>query len=184
MAAVTVALRNGLDNTTTEAIAIEAGISTRTFFNYYNNKHAAILGDAVRIDLIGAGWFAGSQNPVIDDLAHLLGQAAHDHPLDRALLLKILAVIEAHPALQEMFRTRLDETTVLVTEMLNARLGDDMAVEARLLASLATQALTEAVMTWVADDSLGLDAITTLIATRLRSVTQILMQSDTHAGPL
>lgn len=34
----------GLDGITAEAIATEAGISTRTFFNYFPNKEAAAIG--------------------------------------------------------------------------------------------------------------------------------------------
>ena len=45
-AALSLALRHGYDAVTTEMIAAEAGISQRTFFNYYLNKDAAIVGTA------------------------------------------------------------------------------------------------------------------------------------------
>lgn len=180
LAAVTVALRNGLDHTTTEDIAIEAGISTRTFFNYYNNKHAAILGDAVRFDLAIAGWFVGSEKAIIDDLAELLGQALKEDPLDRALLLKIIALVDANPNLQEMFRARVDETSVLIAGLLESRLGAALAIESRLLAELATHALTEAVLMWVANDTMTIDAVAVQIAAKLRNVSKILWQSEPH----
>lgn len=178
MAAVTVALRNGLDQTTTEAVAVEAGISTRTFFNYYNNKYAAILGEAVRLDVTGAGWFVDSTGSIVNDLAKLLGQGLQENPLDRALLLKIIAVVDANPALQDMFRARIDETSGSIARLLEGRLGSDLAIEARLLAELSTRTLSEAVMAWAMDDAMTLDAVTVWIATKLQSVGKLMWQSD------
>lgn len=180
MAAVTVAARNGLDHTTTEAIATEAGISTRTFFNYYNNKQAAILGDPIKLDLNKVEWFVKSETPIIDDLAELLGQGLKEDPLDRALLVKIIAVVDANPTLKEMFRARVEETSVTVSGLLEQRLGTGMAIESRLLAELATHTLTEAVLMWVADDTMTVEAITVQIAVKLRALGKILWQSDLH----
>lgn len=173
-AAVTVALRNGFDQMTTEAIAIEAGISTRTFFNYYNNKQAAILGAAVRLDVAAAGWFTCSDGSLIDDIAKLLGQGLQDDPLDRAVLRKIMAVVDANPSLQDLFRKKVQETSVSLATLLEARLGTERALESRLLAELGTHALTEAVVIWAADDDSTLDDVSVLIGAKLRSVSEIL----------
>ena len=173
-AAVTVALRNGFDQMTTEAIAIEAGISTRTFFNYYNNKQAAILGAAVRLDVAAAGWFTCSDGSLIDDIAKLLGQGLQDDPLDRAVLRKIMAVVDANPSLQDLFRKKVQETSLSLATLLEARLGTERALESRLLAELGTHALTEAVVIWAADDDSTLDDVSVLIGAKLRSVSEIL----------
>jgi len=173
-AAVTVALRNGFDQMTTEAIAIEAGISTRTFFNYYNNKQAAILGAAVRLDVAAAGWFTCSDGSLIDDIAKLLGQGLQDDPLDRAVLRKIMAVVDANPSLQDLFRKKVQETSVSLATLLEARLGTERALESRLLAELGTHALTEAVVIWAANDDSTLDDVSILIGAKLRSVSEIL----------
>lgn len=173
-AAVTVALRNGFDQMTTEAIAIEAGISTRTFFNYYNNKQAAILGAAVRLDVAAAGWFTCSDGSLIDDIAKLLGQGLQDDPLDRAVLRKIMAVVDANPSLQDLFRKKVQETSLSLATLLEARLGTELALESRLLAELGTHALTEAVVIWAADDDSTLDDVSVLIGAKLRSVSEIL----------
>src|SRR5699024_2261822 len=42
--AITRVLEDGLDCTTVAAIAADAGVSTRTFFNYYETKEDAIVG--------------------------------------------------------------------------------------------------------------------------------------------
>ena len=60
----------GFDHVTTEAIAERAGISPRTFFNYYTNKEAAAVGikphfpeDALNLIANGTGAmpFAGGR---------------------------------------------------------------------------------------------------------------------------
>ncbi|WP_160664784.1 TetR/AcrR family transcriptional regulator [Pseudarthrobacter sp. ATCC 49987] len=43
-AAASLALRHGVDETTVEAVASSAGVSARTFFNYFQVKEDAILG--------------------------------------------------------------------------------------------------------------------------------------------
>ena len=43
-AAASLALQNGVEQTTVEAIAASAGVSPRTFFNYFQAKEDAILG--------------------------------------------------------------------------------------------------------------------------------------------
>lgn len=43
-ATLELALARGLEHVTTEEIAQVAGVSTRTFFNYFNNKEAAAIG--------------------------------------------------------------------------------------------------------------------------------------------
>ncbi|WP_424932941.1 TetR/AcrR family transcriptional regulator [Amaricoccus macauensis] len=44
LATLKLALDQGLENVTTEAIAAAAGVSARTFFNYYPNKESAAVG--------------------------------------------------------------------------------------------------------------------------------------------
>lgn len=44
MAALELAAQHGLENITTEQISEMAGVSTRTFFNYFPNKEAAAIG--------------------------------------------------------------------------------------------------------------------------------------------
>lgn len=48
-AALDLALENGLDNLTVEAISEAADVSPRTFFNYFPSKEDALVTDAARI---------------------------------------------------------------------------------------------------------------------------------------
>src|ERR1700756_2495050 len=60
-AAVRLSLERGFDKVTIEEICVEAGISTRTFFNYFPNKESAIaygpsdLPAALAEDFVAAG---------------------------------------------------------------------------------------------------------------------------------
>ncbi|SEM92124.1 transcriptional regulator, TetR family [Loktanella fryxellensis] len=174
MAAVEVSLRNGYDAVTTEAIAAEAGISTRTFFNYYPNKQAAILGERIMLLPDDPIWFTASHRPVIDDVVDLLDQALRDDEPDRRMLNKIMAMIDSHPALHDLFRTKMDDVASALTGLLVARLGADFATESRLLGDLATLALTDAVSRWAVDDNMTIDDITALLRRSLLGVGRLL----------
>lgn len=71
-AAVALAVREGLANVTTEAIAREAGISTRTFFNYYPYKEAALVGPPPDYPADAAESFVIGTGTLIDDLDRLI----------------------------------------------------------------------------------------------------------------
>ena len=121
-----------------------------------------------------AGWFTCSDRALIDDIAKLLGQRLQDDPLERAVLRKIMAVVDANPSLQDLFRKKVHETSLSLATLLEVRLGGERAIESRLLAELATHALTEAVVIWAADEDSALDEISVLVAAKLRSVREIL----------
>lgn len=174
MAAVGVILRCGYDHATTEAIAAEAGISTRTFFNYYSNKQAAILGKAAMLNTEDADWFIRSDGPIIDDIVQLLDQWLKDDQLDRQMLRKIIEVVEAHPVLLTLFRQRMDNTSRTMAGLLEKRLGSALAIEARLLAETATHSLTEAVRAWALDDNQVINDVSVFVGDKLRGVGRIL----------
>ncbi|WP_427384163.1 TetR/AcrR family transcriptional regulator [Janibacter sp. G56] len=55
LAALELALSEGLGSVTVDAIAARAGVSTRTFFNYYATKESALMGwDADAVERVGA----------------------------------------------------------------------------------------------------------------------------------
>lgn len=170
LAALNLSLRDGYDHLTTEAIAAEAGISTRTFFNYYPNKQAAVLGPAVTLSDVAPDWFAGSGAPVTGDIVRLLVEAILVDPPDRPLLRTILRVIDSHPALPPLFRKRLDEMAVVLSRLLLARLGAGSEPEARLVADLSVQALAHAVTAWALDDAMPLEDVGPVMAGVLQRV--------------
>ena len=71
-ATISLALEQGLDHVTTEAIADRAGISPRTFFNYYPNKEAAVVGHPPDFPDCAREAFVSGQGNLRDDLRILL----------------------------------------------------------------------------------------------------------------
>jgi AcrR family transcriptional regulator len=101
-AAQRLVLEHGLDAVTVEAIAEEAGVSARTFFNYFDTKDAAVLGHR-ELDLdesVTAAFVAGGPTgrflPDLEALLVALVEGATENP-DRGE--RTFRVMEAEPRL-------------------------------------------------------------------------------------
>ena len=82
---------NGLDGTTIEQICHVAGVSTRTFFNYYQSKAAAALGlpdQAISDDIIAT--FRAAKGDLIPALCQLVADPA-DRRMDRHHMKEIIS---------------------------------------------------------------------------------------------
>lgn len=83
-AALELVARHGLDGTTVDEISAEAGISTRTFFNYFPTKASAVLGVTVEpLTQEDRERFVAGTGDLIADLCDLVAQriaVTHDVP--------------------------------------------------------------------------------------------------------
>ena len=70
-AAVSIALSDGIDRATIEAISAAADISPRTFFNYFGCKEDAILGSP---EVLSDGWLADFHALADDDLIDAISE--------------------------------------------------------------------------------------------------------------
>ncbi len=84
-AAATLALRDGLDAATVDAISERAGVSARTFFNYFDSKEDAVLGlrevvveDAVVQAFVVEHDGAGAAESVVGLLFAVFGSSITD----------------------------------------------------------------------------------------------------------
>lgn len=113
------ALEGGLATATVEAIAERAGISRRTFFNYFPTKEDAILGlrePALAEDAVAA--FRASDRSLIGDAARLMAAAMQAAGLE-GMADKIVAV----PELIARIKQHVTEVQQLVEPLIAERLA-------------------------------------------------------------
>lgn len=133
--AVGLAISEGLSNITTEAIARAAGISTRTFFNYYPYKEAAIMGPPPDYPHDAAEAFVAGRGKLLDDLNTLITAHLSRFIHEREIIADMLRLCDTDPKL-----TALRQATVLarraqMSELLRRRMP---TVDPRMLDILAS----------------------------------------------
>lgn len=156
-AAVFLVLRDGLDETTVDAISDRADVSARTFFNYFDSKDSAILGvaivrgdeDLVSDHLGGDDLVESVVRLVMDAMALQSRTTSHDDRLE---------VIRRHPQVlagrMSQLTERAGRLTAAIEQLMTATpafaAGDDSTARAELVMALATGAVRVAVREWAA----------------------------------
>jgi AcrR family transcriptional regulator len=111
-AAVRLARERGFDRVTIEEICTEAGISARTFFNYFPNKESAVAYGPSDIppDLVEEFVAAGpaSYSVVLDELITLAAHHLRDVPPDREQAETMLELVKTTPAVLAAFLADLE----------------------------------------------------------------------------
>ena len=160
-AVLTLATREGIEAVTIDAVAAEAGVSVRTFHNYFTSKEDALV------------YFTGE---LLDQIADGLRARPPDEPfatalraciteivtgsddLDPAVLLTLLRLFDTEPTLTA-HSTRVDLVGNLdakVTEMLRSRDLDPTSLYPQLVFNVALCTARCAIEYWVAHpDSAG-----------------------------
>lgn len=146
--AVELAVRDGLGNTTTEAIAREAGISTRSFFNYYPYKEAAIMGpppdyptDAAEKFVAGKGW-------LIDDLNAFIAAHLRRFLTERDMMRSILTLAATDPKLAALRNSVILARRSQMHELLSRRIPTADEVQIEILSSAIIAATNKATKDW------------------------------------
>jgi AcrR family transcriptional regulator len=152
-AAMRLARQRGFDKVTVEAICAEAGISSRTFFNYFPNKESAIaygpsdIPPELVADFVAAGPAAYSV--VLDELITLAAHHLRDVPPPRDLAEGCLELAKTSPAVLSAFLAELERfqnhLTDVVARRQKMRPDDEMAV---LISALALTAIRSGIESW------------------------------------
>lgn len=110
-AAIALALENGYENVTVDAICEAAMVSPRTFFNYFGTKEAVFLGASPPMPTEEAihAFVHASGNNVLGDLVELATSALVDPEPDLTLLRSRRRLIERTPELLAGEITRIAE---------------------------------------------------------------------------
>lgn len=155
-AAVSLVSEHGFDAVTVDMICARAGVSQRTFFNYFATKDAAVLGPELpKVDERAARAFIVSSGPL---LAEAMGLVAIDPamlPGDARGVAARLAGIAASPALMARQMERLAQLEDELTDIIRVRLRrDHPGVDDEVIATraLVITHLLSGVMRWIGID--------------------------------
>jgi len=149
--------RDGLDAVTVEAICEEAGVSTRTFFNYFESKDDAVLGHAPWPALTDAALAfveGGPTGDLLADLQVLLGDAMEHPPLGQERFRRTLELASTEPRLLARHIAWVEAHRSQVAELVTARLAatggrvPDPDVDPDVVAAVALFLIHSTAMRW------------------------------------
>ena len=165
--AIQLAVRDGLANVTTEAIAREAGISTRTFFNYYPYKEAAMMGPPPDYPADASEQFAAGRGTLIEDLDRLITAHLTRFLDERDLLRNILALSTTDPKLDALRNSTILSRRAQMRELLRRRCPDARPPQIEILAAAIVAATNAATKAWASGE------VDDFIATARENLTMI-----------
>jgi AcrR family transcriptional regulator len=152
-AAMRLTQERGWDKVTIEEICIEAGISTRTFFNYFPNKESAIAYGPSDIPAeLGAEFVAAGPAPYSVVLAELITLVAHhlrDMPPKRDQAACMLELAKTTPAVLATFLAEMERFQNQLTDIVARRqtMRSDDEIPA-LISALALTAVRSGFERW------------------------------------
>lgn len=180
--ALSLAEVNGADGVTTEELARAAGVSRRTFFNYYRNKEEAILGIALLLP---------------DDMVVILEDPEPDYPelvrsflaavfsrleSDRARLRRVMTVIANSSQLSEARLKHVHQNDEMIRNALRKRHPELDDVAMSVLAATTNAALYAMRDLWLIGDVRSVDeGVATVV--RALTVTARLISGEGRTQP-
>jgi AcrR family transcriptional regulator len=152
-AAVRLVRERGFDKVTIEAICAEAGISVRTFFNYFPNKESAIVYGPSDIppelveEFVAAG--PGPYSVVLDELIMLAAHHLRHTPPDRKQAETMLELAKTTPAMLAAFLADLERFQNHLIDIVARRQGmkPDEEIPA-VISALALTAIRSGIERW------------------------------------
>jgi AcrR family transcriptional regulator len=148
-AALQLAARQGVDAVTVEAICAAAGVSVRTFFNYFPFKEAAFAVSPPPFDDNQIRAFVEGEGPLIEGLAALFAvQIAHLGE-DRQVLRILRESAQNHPRVSAMQIARMHAFEAELAALIARRMGRAAPDRrCRVVAAAATAAVRATLEDW------------------------------------
>ncbi|WP_328841543.1 TetR/AcrR family transcriptional regulator [Nakamurella leprariae] len=154
-AARRLAVEHGLDAVTVEMISSAAGVSVRTFFNYFETKDAAVLGpdQAVAPDAAISAFLAGRPTgALLDDLVALLDPSDQLAREGRDGVQQLFDLVSREPRVLAAFLTRGMAHEADVARLVALRLGlAEPTTACRTVAAAAVTVVRRGYAEWFAD---------------------------------
>jgi AcrR family transcriptional regulator len=165
-AVLTLVHDRGFDRVTVDDISAEAGVSPRTFFNYFGSKEAALIGDSLPLppqEQIDRFLAAPDGESLLDDLGELLAWSADASEGDHELQHLRRSVLKDHPQIFGARMASLRQFEAAIAEVVADRLArsaeyagrprSELLDRALLVTLVATAALKHAWTGWVEDSA-------------------------------
>jgi AcrR family transcriptional regulator len=162
-AALHLALTEGFEALTPDAIAEAANVSPRTFRNYFSSKEEAVvfaLQDRAS-HLAAALRARPTGEPICESLRVVLTEASRAM-LPGQQLMQLMTMVRCHQALMAQHLTNFDSMSQQLAEVIAERTGTDAATDLypRLLADAAGIAFKTSMRLWAhGDTGRSIDAI-------------------------
>ncbi|MPZ74529.1 MAG: TetR family transcriptional regulator [Nitriliruptorales bacterium] len=150
--ALELCVESGVEAVTVAAIADRAGVSRRTFFNYFSSKEEAVLGgDAARAQRLAELLAARPDDePVWDAVRGAWAQLLADHGEPQRDWLARARLVRSNPSLMGQQRaTYAEMETRLVTEVARRTGQDADALSCHVLVAIAVAAVRVAINHWI-----------------------------------
>ena len=165
-AVLSLVCERGIDRVTVEDISVEAGVSPRTFFNYFGSKEAALIGDSLPVppqEQIERFLSAPAEGSVLEDLSELLAWSAEASEGDHELQRLRRSVLKDHPQIFGARMASLRQFEAAIAEIVADRLARlpehagrpraELLDRGLLITLVATAALKHAWSGWVEDSA-------------------------------
>lgn len=147
--AVDLVLERGLANVTVDDIAAAAGVSPRTFFNYFPTKRDALVWEPPPLPEEALARFLAGTGRLRDELRDLLVAYVERSPRQRGDLRRLHAVVRANPELSPLAQERFRRFEAALAEIVARRLGEErVTFEASVIAAVAAAVLRAATWEW------------------------------------
>ncbi len=157
LAALRLVDERGLDGVTTEEIAAAAGVSPRTFFNYFPTKESALVGvnSELAEAILAAIRERPAEEPPLTVMREVYLQFAEVTAADRDLWLLRIQVARANPSLLSQVFGNTTTWDRRVAEAIAERTGRDHRTDPypALVATVANAARRSAVHRWASSES-------------------------------
>jgi len=153
-AATTLVASHGLENVTADMIAEAAGISLRTFFNYFTYKEEALIPPPLGFPAAAAAAFVEARGPILEDLIALLDERLAEIEPERANIRIIMEMSDAHPRLQSVREHTFRQYEAEFRALLGQRFGLPPEHETpTLMAAVISASFRVSMHRWVGNDS-------------------------------
>jgi len=168
-------MQKSVEDITTEEIAVAAGVSTRTFFNYFPNKEAAAVGHPPSFSEEAKDALRKGTGPLAVDIKVLLDEHMKTLMRDETILRGVGNVLRSN----EKARGILDGFLVVerraLTEVLCSRVENRQAATA--LAKTAVDAIGGAIFLWEHAEDMSLNKALDVVWEGLIDASRLLLSS-------